>query len=102
MLIYFVHFNLGLEVLPKANENGISNPSSNCHSHSRKNETGASKLPPNSTSTSRKDNNLGGTQNTTDKTKSYPPETLLSLAVEAAIIGLGQQRIMPPGNISHI
>ena len=33
-----------------------------------------------------------------EKSKGYPPETLLSLAVEAAIIGLGQQRVMPPGN----
>ena len=37
------------------------------------------------------------TTNASEKSKSYPPETLLSLAVEAAIIGLGQQRIMPPG-----
>ena len=36
--------------------------------------------------------------NASEKSKSYPPETLLSLAVEAAIIGLGQQRIMPPGS----
>ena len=38
---------------------------------------------------------------TTNKSMSSHKETLLTLAIDAALIGLGQQRIMPPGNISY-
>ena len=91
-------FNLDQELIQKTNHNSIFGSPSNSQSHNRKTDIAVSKFPSNSTNTSSKDTSSKTTQNMVDKSKSYPPETLLSLSVEAAIIGLGQQRIMPPGN----
>ena len=91
-------FNLDQELIQKTNQNSTFGSPSNSQSHNRKTDIAASKFPSNSTNTSSKETSSKATNNMIDKAKSYPPETLLSLAVEAAIIGLGQQRIMPPGN----
>ena len=57
-----------------------------------------SKTSSNKSAAGSEDTSSSSIEKVSEKSKSYPPETLLSLAVEAAIIGLGQQRIMPPGS----
>ena len=76
-----------LYATPNEEESSQSTSGATSKTHHRSKSKQSTEKPPSSSTTNVK----------LEKSKGYPPETLLSLAVEAAIIGLGQQRLMPPG-----